>query len=153
VSVVAFVRYVRHHGVGPSATVQDMCVLLKAYWNVATKRSVNRPRTVIFFFMMNFMMMMMMIIMMMVVMMMMMMCVCSLVDNMCMTCEKDFIEKALKDLESECFTIGSSFDGGPTLEELFVEVSGNNDELRSSYHHSRHRHRHRHRHLLTSAVS
>ena len=30
--------YMRHHGVSPSATVEDMCVLLKAYWNVATKR-------------------------------------------------------------------------------------------------------------------
>ena len=30
--------YMRHHGVGPAATVEDMCVLLRAYWSVATKR-------------------------------------------------------------------------------------------------------------------
>jgi len=33
--------YMRHHGVGPAATVEDMCVLLRAYWSVATKRSVE----------------------------------------------------------------------------------------------------------------
>lgn len=30
--------YMRHHGVNPASTVADMCVLLKAYWQVATKR-------------------------------------------------------------------------------------------------------------------
>lgn len=30
--------YLRHHGVGPAACVEDMCVLLRAYWSVATKR-------------------------------------------------------------------------------------------------------------------
>jgi len=39
-----------------------------------------------------------------------------------MTCEKDFVEAVIRELESECFTIGSSFDGGgPTLETLFQE--------------------------------
>lgn len=47
-----------------------------------------------------------------------------LVDNVCMTCEKDFIEKAIVEIESECFTLGSVFDGGPTLAELFEEDQG-----------------------------
>lgn len=41
-----------------------------------------------------------------------------------MTCEKDFIEKVIVEIESSCFTIGSSFDGGPTLAELFEEDKG-----------------------------
>lgn len=46
-----------------------------------------------------------------------------LLDNVCMTCEKDFVEVVIRELESECFTIGSSFGGGgkTTLDTLFKE--------------------------------
>eukprot|EP00903_Cladosiphon_okamuranus_P010659 g10077.t1 len=33
--------YMRNHGVGTMANVEDMCTLLQAYWNVATKRLVD----------------------------------------------------------------------------------------------------------------
>ena len=44
-----------------------------------------------------------------------------MIDNVCMICEKDFIERSVQDLESECFTLGNTFDNGPTMEDLFEE--------------------------------
>lgn len=44
-----------------------------------------------------------------------------LVDNVCMICEKDFIERSVQDLESECFTLGNTFDNGPSMADLFEE--------------------------------
>lgn len=61
--------YMQYHGVNISSRVEDLSIMIEAYWDVATKR---------------------------------------LVDNVCMTMEHDFINKVVREVESQCFFVATN---------------------------------------------